>query len=157
MDLLSSAEQELAEVERKLADLAQLAQRRDQLRMFINIGRTLYAAPAGQGSLVPQAEPAVHLADTPISYIGGESKKARIADAVATLLVAEGPMQTRALVARLEAQGVDIGGSNKIDTVSVVLSRTKDRFKSDRAAGGWTLVAPHKEATPPSAPTLAGS
>jgi hypothetical protein len=158
MDILSAAEAELATIERKLADMHQLALRRDQLRAFISIGRTLYAPPVGQAQLpevaaVAMEAPSCQVAELPRP----ETKKRRIVDAAAALIAATGPMQTRDLIAKMEAQGIDLGGGNKVDTVSVALSRTKDRFKSDRAAGGWVLVQPHKEATPLGAPTPAGS
>ena len=41
MDLLASAESELSDIERKIAEMQPLMQRRDQLRTFISVGRTL--------------------------------------------------------------------------------------------------------------------
>lgn len=161
MDLLASAETELADIERKLAELAPLATRRDQLRMFLNIGRTLYAPPSGQTSILngePQARPpAAALVRSDAKPARTDTLKARIADAVESIIHAEGPMRTRELLKRIEARGIEIGGANKLDSVSVVLSRSKDRFKVDRAAGGWVIVHPHKEVTPSGAPTPAGS
>jgi hypothetical protein len=140
MDILSSAEAELAVIERKLSELQSLTQRRDQLRTFINIGRTLYAPPAGQESMLPPPAAATEVA-LPVSAVAkADTKKARIVEAAAALIAAKGPMQTRELLTQMEAQGIDIGGGNKIDTISVALSRSKDRFKSDRAAGGWMLI-----------------
>lgn len=153
-DLLSTAEAELAEIERKLAEMQPLAQRRDQLRMFLSIGRSLYAGPPGQSEPLPPM-PAAPTGRAPEAAFGG-TVKARVVEAVAALLAANGPMRTRDILARLQAQGIEIGGANKVDTVSVILSRTKDRFKPDRTLG-WSLVDQQKEATPPVAPTTAGS
>lgn len=129
--------------------------RREQLRTFINMGRTLYAAPEGQSSLIVETvAPATPLA---ASNQKSDSQKARIADGAAALIAANGPMQTRAILEQLLARGIEIGGGNKIDTVSVALTRSRDRFKSDRSAGGWMLINTHKEETPSGAPTPAGS
>lgn len=154
-DLLSTAEAELADIERKLADMQPLVQRRDQLRTFLAIGRTLYAAPPGQETLLPAAVGREQTAAVSAPKAEG-TLKARVVEAAAALISAEGPMRTRDILRRLEAQGIEIGGSNKIDTVSVILSRSKDRFQPDRSLG-WSLVQGHKEATPPVAPTTAGS
>ena len=154
MDLLASAESELSEIERKIAEMQPLMQRRDQLRTFISVGRTLYSVPVGQASVLP---PAVSTLAAPTPATGGGTQKARIAQAVAALIATRGPMQTKELLRAVQEQGIEVGGADKLVSMSVLLSRAKDIFKSDRAAGGWVLVQPHKEATPPSEPTLAGS
>ena len=65
--------------------------------------------------------------------------------------------RTRKLVSeKIEAEGVSIGSADKVLAVSTILSRAKEKFKSDRAAGGWVLVKPHQEETPQGAPTPAG-
>ncbi len=155
-DLLAAAEAELADIERKLADMQPLAQRRDQLRMFLSIGRTLYATPVGQGQLIPPVVSAAVPAPPQSATPGQPTVKMRVIEAAAALIAANGPLRTRDILAHLQAQGIEVGGSNKLDTVSVILSRTKDRFKPDRALG-WSLVDDQKEATPPVAPTTAGS
>lgn len=152
-DLLSTAEAELAEIERKLAEMQPLAQRRDQLRMFLSIGRSLYAAPSGQAELL---DPVVATATKPAEPPKQETVKARVVEAAAAMIAAEGPMRTRDILSRLQARGIEVGGTNKLDTVSVILSRSKDRFVPDRTRG-WSLIDNQKEATPPVAPTTAGS
>ena len=153
MDLLASAESELAGIERKIAEMQPLMQRRDQLRTFISVGRTLYASPQGQASMLP---PAV---SEPLAAVAMKTgtQKARIIEAAASLIAARGPLQTKDLLRLVQEQGIDVGGSDKLVSMSVLMSRARDHFKSDRAAGGWVLVQPHKEETPPGAPTPAGS
>ena len=67
------------------------------------------------------------------------------------------PQATRALVDYIEGHGVAIGSADKVLAVSALLSREKSKYKSDRAAGGWTLIDPDKEETPQGASTPAGS
>ena len=154
MDLLASAESELSEIERKIAEMQPLMQRRDQLRTFISVGRTLYSAPIGQASMLP---PAVSTLAAPTPVTGSGTQKARIAQAVAALIAARGPMQTKELLRAVQEQGIEVGGADKLVSMSVLLSRAKDTFKSDRAAGGWVLNTPHKEQPPQGAPTPAGA
>ncbi len=157
MDILVSAQSELDDIERKLAGMLPLQQRREQLRQFINIGRVLYAPQAAPQQPLQSAPTAEQDAlPSPQAMPGTRTKQSRIANGAIAILAA-GPMSTRAIVARLEALGVNIDGKDKVADVSAVLSRDKARFKSDRAAGGWLLVQPHKEVPPPGAPTPAGA
>ena len=153
MDLLASAESELSEIERKIAEMQPLMQRRDQLRTFISVGRTLYASPQGQSSMLPAA---VSESLTPPSVKAG-TQKARIIEAASSLIASHGPLQTKDLLRLVQEQGIDVGGADKLVSMSVLMSRAKDVFKSDRAAGGWTLIHPHKEGTPQGATPPAGS
>ena len=68
------------------------------------------------------------------------SMKSRVLEISEALIKRAGPIPTKALVDRLEANGLEIGGSDKVLTVSVILSRS-DRFKADRSLG-WTLAEP---------------
>lgn len=137
MDLLSAAESELAELEKRISDINSLIVRRDQLKSFISIGRTLYASQPGQSSL-PTITP---VADAPVAEATrSDTQKQRIVDAAATLIAVHGPMRTRDLLAHMQAQGVEVGGANKIDTISVALTRSRDRFKSNGRSGGWVLL-----------------
>lgn len=153
MDVLSRAKNDLAEIERKLSELVPMQQRRDQLRTFISMAGNLFGESA-QSSLLPQ-EP---LRNEPPSAVVAKagSAKAKILDAVTAIIESEGPMQTRLLVDRLLAQGVEIGGADKFVTISVLMSRARDKFKSDRAGGGWMLLSAHKEQPPQSVDAPAG-
>lgn len=153
-ELIDQAEAELAGIEQKLAAVAPLHQRRDQLRTWIQLTRQVYPnlAPTAERApdLAPQFAPG---ASHPSRLI---TQKKRVAAAAAEIILAEGPMLSRQLVERLKARGVDVGGADPASGVSSILSRN-DMFKSDRAAGGWVLVQSHKEVTPPGAPTPAWS
>lgn len=153
MDLLASAESELSEIERKIAEMQPLMQRRDQLRTFISVGRTLYASPQGQSSMLPAA---VSESLTPAPVKAG-TQKARIIEAASSLIASHGPLQTKDLLRLVQEQGIDVGGADKLVSMSVLMSRAKELFKSDRAAGGWTLLHSHKEKNPADAPTSTGS
>lgn len=149
---LEAAEAELAEIERKLVDIVPLKERRDQLRAFIAMGHSLWGTKPATAIEVPSQPKAER---RPITEPG--TTKAQILVRTEQIIATEGPIETRHLVARLQAAGVEIGGADKVLSVSSVLSRAKDKFKSDRAAGGWTLVHPHKEETPSGAPTPEGA
>jgi hypothetical protein len=155
-DLFAAAVAELADLDARLAEMADIQRRRAALADWVATGKRLLSTSA-PGS--PQAQPMLDAspvpAGSPQSHL---TKKAVIAEGVAKLLSEKGrPMQTRELVGGLEAMGIEVGGANKVDTVSVVLTRSGGRFKSLGKKIGWSLVAEPDEATPPSAPTLAGS
>ena len=157
-DLLSEAQRELDAVERKLAELALLQNRRDQLKTFISLGRNLFAASETQ----PPTKPAVLHIAVPVQEslyafrAASLSKKDRIAAAAAEIITKNGPKPTRDLLPLIEASGVLIGGGDKLQALSAVLSRD-DRFKTDRAAGGWVLLQPHKEEPPQGVSAPAGA
>ena len=164
MDKQERAIAELKRIEAELAKMAALQKRRDYLRQYIELDRILFAERAAddarQDSMdVPMHKPRAVLNDPPEleERPRREFTKDRILTGARRLIAANGPMQSADLISALEKVGVVIGGADKVLTVSSILSRAKDQFKSDRAAGGWTLVSPHKEVTPPSAPTPAGS
>ena len=140
-NLIAEAETELVEIERKIAEMQTLQQRGEHLRMFITLGRQLYQGQA-LPSPMPVRPPPVVKMSTLAPRAG--SKKDRILNAAAGIYLAAGAMQTRPMVERLESQGVAVSGADlksKIGALSALLSRS-DRFKSDKAAGGWVLVQP---------------
>lgn len=136
-------------VPRRATSYAQVPESSQQLAKLAAL-----ASPARVSIPEALASP-IRVTLAPDATSAAATKKARIAEAAAVIL-ANGRRQARELVPLIESAGVDIGSGNKIDTVSVVLSRDK-RFNSDRAAGGWGLSDIYKEATPPVAPTTAGS
>jgi hypothetical protein len=141
MEFYSKATVELAEIESRLAELIPLQRRRDQLRAFIDAGKALYES-SGNAALTARPRQ--------------DTAKARILDGSERIIRQHGPKGSRELVELLEQEGVHIGGTEKLITVSTLLSRAKDRFQSDRAAGGWVLVNSHNEQTPQGADTPAG-
>ena len=171
MDKHDLAIAELERVEAELAKMAALQKRRDHLRQYIDLGRILFdqqaSIDAPQKTMTPSpawsvAPPASSPTEVPgpIYAVTGRKReftKDRIVSGATSLITNNGPMQTAELVKMLEQDGVIIGGADKVLTVSSILSRTKDQFKSDRAAGGWTLVKAHKEEPPQGAPTPAGA
>jgi hypothetical protein len=153
-EFIRQAEAELSDIDRKLAEVIALQQRGEQLRALIALGRQLYLGeqPAEQRAVLTLTpSPALtHKAPKAVT------QKERIIDACAAVLADAGASSTRGLLDRLAANGIEVGGADKIAALSAILSRS-DRFKSDRAAGGWVLDTSHKEETPPGAPTPAGS
>lgn len=159
MDLITKAQAELQQVEMQLQALKR---RQDELRMFIAIGRSLTGRE--QGTTTVSRDMTVRWS------LDGRAAQGRryplkqiISDAVEKLLKTNGgPMHTRDLVDRLTADGIEIGGSDKAVTVSVILSRDT-RFVSDRKYG-WRLAAEDgnlkysdsKEEAPRDAGTSAG-
>lgn len=164
MDKQELAIEELERIEAELAKMAPLQKRRDYLRQYIELDRILFDhqapddarkhsmdAPTHKSHAAPNDSQA--LDDLPRR----ETTKDRILAGARHLITSKGPMQTAELVKLLEQNGVVIGGADKVLTVSSILSRAKEQFKSHRAAGGWKLVSPRKEKTPQGAPTPAGS
>ena len=149
---IADAEAELAVIERELAKVLPLQRRGEQLRVLIELWRKLYV----------DADGAPAVATVPVAPLMTRApklgtQKERILDAAEQFIQASGgAATTRALLTRLESLAIEVGGADKVGGLSAILSRA-DHFKSDRAAGGWVLVQPHKKVTPPSAPTLAGS
>lgn len=157
MDTYSKAVAELADIDQKLSEFLALQKRREQLLTFVNIGRALYD---GDGLGPPTSS----VTTAPMASGNGANivlprvtVKTQIIDTAERLISDHGPMQSRELVEKLEAGGIAIGSANKVLAVSTIMSRAKDKFKSDRAAGGWSLNSPRKEAPPPDAPTSAGA
>ena len=126
-----------------------MQQRREQLRTFVSLGQNLY------GDGISDCLPVEVKTRTETGSPG--STKARILEAVAEIIRTQGPTTTRDLVDLITTRGIEIGGADKNVSVSVILSRAKETFKSDRAGGGWTLIQPHKEENPTDAPTSIGS
>ena len=156
MDTYSKAVAELAGIDQKLSEFVALQKRREQLLTFVNIGRALYD---GDGLGPPPSAATAPMAAGNGSNIAlpRVTVKTQILDTAERLINDHGPMQSRELVEKLEAGGIMIGSANKVLAVSTIMSRAKDKFKSDRSAGGWSLNSPHKEAPPPDAPTSAGA
>lgn len=165
MDKQDRAVAELERIEAELAKMAALQKRRDYLRQYIELDRILFEeqadadarqdhpvnAPTYKQRVMPNASQALN--ERPRR----EFAKDQILNGAMRLIAGNGPMQSADLVKMLEHAGITIGGADKVLTVSSILSRSKDQFKSDRAAGGWVLLSPHKEETPPGATTPAGS
>jgi len=146
-DLLVTAETELSDI---VAQIAALTKRRQELLEFVALGRKLYG-----GQQVATSGPdlfAEHQAGkspTPRE----NSLKARVLKAVHEHVAVFGPTPTAELVLMLEDQGIEISGKDKGVTVSVILSRAKDTFVSDRK-NGWSLV---EEKNPQDVTASAGS
>jgi hypothetical protein len=151
MDRLQLAEKELVEIERKLAGLQPLQQRREQLRTFIAMGQTLFGVNNKSAE-----QPISGDTSQTVQLTKPSTAKAQILHAVTSIVIAEGPKQTRELLTRLDARGVSVGGADKAQMLSSILSRS-GLFKSDRSGGGWVLVNSYKEETPLGARTPAGS
>lgn len=141
MDIYSKAEAELNSIDQQISALQR---RQVELRQFVTLGRKLFDATSVQGALhlsdrqATQATGVSAMARTPRPRDG--SMKSRVLEISEALIKRAGPIPTKALVDRLEANGLEIGGSDKVLTVSVILSRS-DRFKADRSLG-WTLAEP---------------
>lgn len=160
-DLYAKAVQELAEIDVKLAEMAALQKRREQLRPFVEMGRGLFSE---SGTITPlTGNLFLRAAQADDMFHGGVilrrrlTTKDRIIGLAAQVISKRGPTSTADIIKELEVAGVEIGSDNKVLAVSSVLSREKSKFKSDRAAGGWVLIHPHEEETPQGAPTPAGS
>ena len=146
MDTFQTAVSELAELDQKIAALAK---RRDQVRLFVNTGMSLY----------PQESEATHAAvvghPDPAAREAGVTTKAAIVDAARDILLRQSSVHTRDLVPLLEQRGIEIAGQNKNNAVSVVLSKS-GQFEGSRKHG-WTIRSPHKEKPPRGVDAPAGA
>lgn len=152
-DIYGKAEAELASIKSKIASLQK---REEELRLFVELGKRLFAD--GQTGPVRRFNiPRRVLLDAPASEesekasVRETSLKARVLALARQRIEQRGPQSTRDLVAFIEAQGIEVTGADKPTTVSVILSRS-DEFVSDRTRG-WSLA----EKNPQDAATSAGS
>lgn len=76
--------------------------------------------------------------DTVAPTLRGGERRARLVDAIDAVLRAERPMHRQDILARLEEQGVYVGGNTPINSLSAYLSQD-ERFESV-GRGQWTLV-----------------
>ena len=152
MDPYAKAVAEIAEIEQLIANLTELQRRRDQLRMFVDMGAALYQQ-ASDANTPAQTRHIV----MPQPGMRRKTIKSQIIEGAARLIRLHGPMQSRRIAELLEQDGVGLGFANKALGVSTILSRASTQFKSDRAAGGWVIIeSPHKEVAPQSVPALEG-
>lgn len=157
-DIYAKAEAELSDID---SQIAALEKRRVELRHFVELGRRLFGADSSDSSkLLLAIESAKTVAVNPparrMIFRRDTSMKSRIHEIARRVVAEHGPTHTRDLIPFIEAEGVEITGSDKMVTVSVILSRSED-FKADRSVG-WTLVnQPHKEVTPQDVAASEGS
>jgi hypothetical protein len=161
MDLLAKAKAELADIDQRIAEMAR---RKNDLQAFIAAGERLFGAEAAsiEDEPLPRRRLSRDIQELSQEVAGSImgyrlTKKDRITSAAfETLLVRGVHMTSRELADVIGQQGIDLG-NDPASTVSVLLSRD-DRFKSERAKGGWKLASsPDKEETPQGAATPAGS
>jgi hypothetical protein len=150
MDAYTKAKAELSEIDSKIAALQK---RRAVLRQFIELGDSLYSNE--QESRAAYLMTSGRLVASMVAVSRETSAKARILSACKAYLLHKGSCHTRELAAALAVQGIELSGSDKLNTLSVLLSKS-DEFRSDRKIG-WSLTTPHKEVTPQGAGTPAGS
>lgn len=82
--------------------------------------------------------------------------KEQILDTSEAVLVDGKRRSSRELLRELAYRGIVLGGRDPVTNLASYLSKEKDRFQSDKKAGGWTLVRLLKQTRPGSAPTLPG-
>lgn len=166
MGAYAKAQAELSDID---ARIAVLQQRREALRQFVALGRQLY----GGGEHVQE----IHVQSSDVfrvvaarasataaqtmsaaefkSFLVERSNKARILSVCRGHIGAHGPTSTRDLLAILEGAGVTVTGNDKVNTLSVILSKS-DEFESDRRLG-WSLRSTSKEENPQDVAASAGS
>jgi hypothetical protein len=148
VDVYTKAQAELSEIDSKIAALQQ---RRDALRKFVDLGNALFEAPMSLMERAYALRKPDATADAPIGALGmlaarERTAKARILAACTALIESQGSTTTRDLVTALEAAGVEISGADKINTLSVMLSKSELFIAGDRKVG-WSLRS-HEEKPP---------
>ena len=137
MDIYQKALRELAIIE---SEIEEKTRRRDALREFISMGNSLFQesrnSMAHHPSLFDDDE-AAHAAQVHSRASRSNTLSHRVAIAVEAILKSHGPTATKELLPLLEEQGIEIGGENKVSTLSVLLSRN-ERFVANRSTG-WKL------------------
>ena len=154
MDIFSTAETELNLIDQQIAALQR---RQVSLREFVTLGRKLFDAPAVQASLGLPDRQATEATGFAVMARAARPRdgtvKARILETTEAIIKDHGRIHTKALIERLEANGIENGGADKTVTVSVILSRS-ERFKADRSLG-WGMA--EKKENPQDASTFTGS
>lgn len=161
MDLLAKAKSELSDIDQRIAEMVR---RKNDLQAFIAAGERLFGStptevesemsPRQRLSFAIQATAQEMIAET--IRASRPTKKDQITSAAFEILSRGDHMHSRDLAAHIQAMGIDLG-SEPASAVSVLLSRD-DRFKSERAKGGWTIASsPNKEETPQGVAAPAGS
>lgn len=146
MEKLEQAQQELAEVEAKIE---QLTMRRDALRHFIELGRSLFDEPIRAQFANPAnrtAPPTITRRSALKAGLMAElakrhaSMRDRVIQVAEELIEKTGTAPTKEIVRIMQARGYPVTGDNisgKVLTASAILSRS-GKFVADRASG-WTL------------------
>lgn len=168
-NLIEQAQSELADIEQKIAAVEPLRPRREQLRAWLALTMQIYPDIAAADEPAPATTVKVPASATTTQMLSElwpdnmlvrrrttKTQKELVVEAATEIILAEGPMLSRAIAERMKARGIELGGADPASAVSSILSRD-DKFESDRAAGGWVLTSPHKETPPPGAPTPAGA
>lgn len=141
MDIYQKALVELSTIE---SEIAEKIRRRDTLRQFISMGQSLFK---DSKNLFDQPVSAVIVTASPHDHLRTKmirnTLSSRVGVAVEAILNAQGPTATKDLLPMLEAQGIEIGGENRIATLSVILSRN-NKFIADRTTG-WKLRSEENE------------
>ena len=146
MDVIAKARAQLSALQGKIAEFQSKQQR---LREFIATFEELRGIPDDDGDSVAEG-PSVIVQMERLSR-GQKPAKSIIADAVGATLRDGIPKHTRALLEMLDAVGIEVGGKDKVLSLSAILS-SDDRFQASRKVG-WSL----KKAEPVSASTETGS
>jgi len=140
---VAKAKAELRSIHLKIQDLAE---RKSALEKFLDV----YAEFSADESPIDDTD----TDDEPRRPSSSSTAKAKILVAVAQLLAEGRHAYTRELVNELQAINVEIGGADKIQALSAILSKDS-RFISSRKLG-WSLLDP-KTAEPASVGADAGS
>lgn len=134
---IRSCNESIREAESRLSKLNQLKALHDQL---------FEAAPApSTGDLIVSMGPIRIGVDMGPE---GQSKKDRILGSVEKILMDGRRRTTRELLDELTKQGIEVGGRDEMNNLAAYLSPQKERFNSDRKAGGWGLNNLPKKGSP---------
>ena len=144
-DLVTKAQQELASIRKQLTDMdfrrRELESRANKLHMLLKVTEDLgylqAANPAKAPGVGPLPLPPLPPLPTLSVATEGKTQKEKITDFCAELLAVGFPMKTSELLQELQQAGIEVGGANKLLTVSALLSKD-DRFVPSRKEG-WSL------------------
>ncbi len=148
-DLVTKAQQELASIRKQLTDMdfrrRELESRANKLHMLLKVTEDLGYLQATNPSKAPEAGPLPLPPLPPLPKLSasltvvteGKTQKEKITDFCAELLAVGFPMKTSELLQELQQAGIEVGGANKLLTVSALLSKD-DRFVPSRKEG-WSL------------------
>ena len=149
-DVMTNAKQELDTITKELRGIEQRRQaleaRASKLQMFLRVSEDLGFLTSGRpsepsGGTLP-LPPALELPPLPQlpplrGRQGAVTQKEKITDFCAELLEIGFPMKTSELLRELESANIEVGGANKLLTVSALLSKD-DRFVPNRKEG-WSI------------------
>ena len=143
-DLIKQAKEEIARLDEQIDAITE---RRNKLSEFVYLASQLFVESSTVQDSLPMRVVAKATQEGTRRH---GTTRAVVIETALRMIKHKGPTQTKEVLNASELAGATIGSADKLQAVSVILSKS-DLFQSDRNIG-WTL----KNEKPESAPTQSG-